>query len=101
MFTDSPSEELRKKLLAEELKLRKKQPEHWAKTKYRKYAKPFTPEELERIKEYDRKRRGNAPAVKGNKKAALKSRGKSKKAAKSRAKKTAGKKSGKRAKRKK
>ena len=36
-----PSEELRKKLLKEEFKLRKKQPEHWAKTKYRKYAKPF------------------------------------------------------------
>ncbi|MBI4044413.1 MAG: hypothetical protein HY392_01770 [Candidatus Diapherotrites archaeon] len=33
-----PSEELRKKLLKQELKLRKKQPEHWAKTKYRKYA---------------------------------------------------------------
>lgn len=32
------SEELRKKLLAQELKMRKKQPEHWAKTKYRKYA---------------------------------------------------------------
>lgn len=33
-----PSEELRKRLLEEELKLRKKQPEHWAKSKYRKYA---------------------------------------------------------------
>ena len=33
-----PSEELRKKLLKQELKMRKKQPEHWAKTKYRKYA---------------------------------------------------------------
>lgn len=39
MFTlGPPSEELRKKLLKEELKLRKKQPEHWAKSKYRKYA---------------------------------------------------------------
>ncbi|MCX8158169.1 MAG: hypothetical protein N3D73_00715 [Candidatus Diapherotrites archaeon] len=33
-----PSEKLRLKLLEEELKLRKKQPEHWAKSKYRKYA---------------------------------------------------------------
>jgi hypothetical protein len=33
-----PSEELRLKLLAEEQKLRSKQPPHWAKTKYRKYA---------------------------------------------------------------
>ncbi|HIH07831.1 MAG: hypothetical protein J4224_02560 [Candidatus Diapherotrites archaeon] len=40
-----PSEELRKKLLAEELKLRKKQPEHWAKSKYRRYARPFKPAE--------------------------------------------------------
>ncbi len=34
----APSEELRKKLLAQEFAMRKKQPEHWAKTKYRKYA---------------------------------------------------------------
>ena len=33
-----PSEEMRIKLLQEELKLRSKQPEHWAKTKYRKFA---------------------------------------------------------------
>ena len=33
-----PSEELRKKLLEQELAMRAKQPEHWAKTKYRKYA---------------------------------------------------------------
>ena len=33
-----PSEELRKKLLKEELRLRKKQPEAWTKTKVRKYA---------------------------------------------------------------
>ncbi|HZX19746.1 MAG TPA: hypothetical protein VFF13_01905 [archaeon] len=32
------SEELRLKLLKEELKLRKKQPEAWTKTKYRPYA---------------------------------------------------------------
>jgi len=31
-------EEMRQKLLAEEFKLRKKQPEAWTKTKYRKYA---------------------------------------------------------------
>lgn len=37
-----PSEALRRRLLAEELKLRKKQPEHWAKTKYRKFARPFS-----------------------------------------------------------
>lgn len=33
-----PSEELRLKLLKEEFKLRKKQPEAWTKTKFRKYA---------------------------------------------------------------
>ena len=44
-----PSEELRQQLLKEELKLRKKQPEAWTKTKFRKYAnfrtkkKEFTP----------------------------------------------------------
>lgn len=31
-------EELRQRLLQEEFKLRKKQPEAWTKTKYRKYA---------------------------------------------------------------
>lgn len=44
-----PSEELRKKLLRQELKLRKKQPEHWAKTKYRKYA--FRPQKKTEKKE--------------------------------------------------
>ena len=44
-----PSEELRKKLLKEEFKLRKKQPEHWAKTKYRKYARPFKEAPTEKI----------------------------------------------------
>lgn len=33
-----PSEELRHKLLQEELRLRKKQPEAWTKTKFRPYA---------------------------------------------------------------
>ncbi|MBI5553549.1 MAG: hypothetical protein HY917_02300 [Candidatus Diapherotrites archaeon] len=33
-----PTEKLRLKLLAEEKKLRSKQPPHWAKSKYRKYA---------------------------------------------------------------
>lgn len=43
-----PSEALRKRLLAEELKLRSKQPPHWAKTKYRKYALlQMRPRELE------------------------------------------------------
>ncbi len=53
-----PSEKLRKLLLKQELRLRKKQPEHWAKTKYRKYAKPFTKEELEKIGELEKKRKG-------------------------------------------
>ena len=101
MVIGAPSESLRKKLLEEELRLRTKQPEHWAKTKYRKYAKPFTPEELERIKEYDRKRTGARPVVKKEKKRARKSKKWNRKAAKKTAKKTAGKKSGKLAKRKK
>jgi len=50
-----PSEELRQKLIEEELRLRSKQPQHWAKTKYRKYAKP-SPAELERL-EKARKRK--------------------------------------------
>lgn len=33
-----PSEELRLKLLKQEFRLRKKQPEAWTKTKFRKYA---------------------------------------------------------------
>ncbi|MFH1586971.1 MAG: hypothetical protein ABID38_03895, partial [Candidatus Diapherotrites archaeon] len=44
-FMPPPSEEFRKKLLEEELKLRSKQPQHWAKSKYRKYAKIFRPTE--------------------------------------------------------
>ncbi|VVC00011.1 Uncharacterised protein [uncultured archaeon] len=52
-----PSEKLRQQLIEQELRLRKKQPEHWAKTKYRKYAKPFTEEELVQIKELDKKRK--------------------------------------------
>lgn len=65
-----PSEKLRKILLNEELKLRKKQPEHWAKTKYRKYAKPYTPEELERVKELDSQRHAEEkkPGKEGKKK---------------------------------
>tara|TARA_Y100000310_G_scaffold334097_1_gene413031 strand:- start:9446 stop:9598 length:153 start_codon:yes stop_codon:yes gene_type:complete len=38
MQLDPMEEEMRQKLLAEEFKLRKKQPEAWTKTKYRKYA---------------------------------------------------------------
>ena len=38
MYLDSADEEARLKLLEEEFKLRKKQPEAWTKTKYRKYA---------------------------------------------------------------
>ncbi len=37
-FMDEVDEEMRSKLLEEEFKLRKKQPEAWTKTKYRKYA---------------------------------------------------------------
>ena len=55
-----PSEELRKKLLAEELKLRSKQPEHWAKTKYRKYARP-TPAELETAEKKKARKRKRRP----------------------------------------
>ncbi|HLC79353.1 MAG TPA: hypothetical protein VJG83_02890 [archaeon] len=51
------SEKLRKMLLEQEFKMRKKQPEHWAKTKYRKYAKPFTDAELVKIKELEKKRK--------------------------------------------
>lgn len=38
MVLPQASEELRLKLLREELKLRKKQPTAWTKTKFRKYA---------------------------------------------------------------
>ena len=50
------TEKMRQQLLAEELKLRKKQPEHWAKTKYRKFARPFTDEELKKLKQLEIKR---------------------------------------------
>ena len=84
-----PSEELRKKLLLEELKLRKKQPEHWAKTKYRKYAKPFKPpeqrvyaEEHHEIEKAEKARK-RAPSkkrkVKVSKKPMRKSKGRAKK----------------------
>ncbi|HIH09599.1 MAG TPA: hypothetical protein HA254_02910 [Candidatus Diapherotrites archaeon] len=52
----TPNEKMRKKLLEEEFKLRKKQPEHWAKTMYRKFAKPYTAQEMEKIKELGEKR---------------------------------------------
>ncbi|HZX19916.1 MAG TPA: hypothetical protein VFF13_02795 [archaeon] len=51
------TEELTRQLLEQEQKLRKKQPEHWAKTKYRKYAKPFTKQELEQIKKLEVKKK--------------------------------------------
>ena len=38
MGLNAADEEMRMKLLEEEFKLRKKQPEAWTKTKYRKYA---------------------------------------------------------------
>jgi len=65
---DKASEALRKKLLEEEMKLRKKQPEHWAKTKYRKYAKPFTEAEKEKIKELEKKRKNSKKQVRKSKK---------------------------------
>ncbi len=52
-----PSENLRKLLIQQELRMRKRQPEHWAKTKYRKYAKPYTEQELALIKELEKKRK--------------------------------------------
>ena len=57
MELGSPTEKMRKLLLEEELKLRKKQPRHWATDKYRKYAKPYTEQELEKIKELEQKRK--------------------------------------------
>ncbi|MFH1391651.1 MAG: hypothetical protein ABIH20_05045 [Candidatus Diapherotrites archaeon] len=64
MVLGNASEEMRKKLLEEELKLRQKQPEHWAKTKYRKYAKPFTEAEKEKIKENEKKRKASKSKTK-------------------------------------
>ena len=63
-----PSEKLRQLLLNQELRLRKKQPEHWAKTKYRKYAKPYTELELLLIKENDKKRKKRWGKAKAKKK---------------------------------
>ncbi len=67
-----PSEKLRKKLLAEEQKLRAKQPEHWAKTKYRKFAalmKPRTEELLlQGIQELAKERKEKGMTAKGHKK---------------------------------
>jgi len=57
MVLSKKEDALRKKLLEEELALRKKQPEHWAKTKYRKFARPFSDEELKQIKELEKKRK--------------------------------------------
>ena len=57
MTLNKKEDALRKKLLKEELALRKKQPEHWAKTKYRKYAKPYSENELKQIKELEKKRK--------------------------------------------
>lgn len=71
-----PSEKLRQLLLEQELRLRKKQPEHWAKTKYRKYAKPFTEEELEKIRELETKRKETRKKARRGKK--KKGRGKRK-----------------------
>ena len=64
MDIGKPSEKLRRMLLEQELKLRKKQPEHWAKTEYRKYAKPYTPEELEKLKEMEKQRTAEKKAAK-------------------------------------
>lgn len=45
------NEELRKKLLAEEFKLRSKQPTAWTKTKYRPYANFRKPKDFKDIKD--------------------------------------------------
>ena len=76
-----PSEKLRRMLIQEELKMRSKQPEHWAKTKYRRYAKPYTPEELVLIRgmEKERKKRRREEKKRGKKKHAKKSKTKAKK----------------------
>ena len=64
-----PSEALRKKLLAEELKLRKSQPPHWAKTKYRKYALLRRPDEpLLKIKKRRKAKRKKVAKKKTRKK---------------------------------
>lgn len=46
VFTIRPTEELRLKLLRQELRLRKKQPTAWTKTKYRPYANFRTRKEV-------------------------------------------------------
>jgi len=38
MYQDKVDESLRQKLLQEEFKMRKKQPQAWTKTKYRRFA---------------------------------------------------------------
>lgn len=63
-----PSEKFRQLLIQQELAMRKKQPEHWAKTKYRKFARPFTEQELEQIKENDAKRKVARKGKKSKKK---------------------------------
>ncbi len=91
MELDSPSEELRLALLKEELKLRKKQPEHWAKTKYRKYAMLLSRTEMKNL---------NAAEEEVRKTAAKPRRPKKRKHKKTRASKAGKKKRGKKPKRK-
>jgi hypothetical protein len=72
------AEKLRLQLLEEERKLRAKQPEHWAKSKYRKYAAKPTAEERELImlrgmqikkqEELAKKEKKKKPALKKKKK---------------------------------
>ncbi|MBI5553901.1 MAG: hypothetical protein HY917_04130 [Candidatus Diapherotrites archaeon] len=47
-FLRPPTEEMRLKLLQEEFKLRKKQPEAWTKSKFRPYAN-FRSKRLEKL----------------------------------------------------
>ena len=49
---DEPSEELRLKLVAEELELRKKQPTAWTKTKFRKTKGYYDSLERMRLERY-------------------------------------------------
>ena len=79
MDLGKPSEKLRRMLLEQELRLRKKQPEHWAKTKYRKYAKPYTDEELGRLKEMEKIRKSELKAKKAKAPRKNKNKGKGRK----------------------
>lgn len=86
-----PSEKMRLMLLEEERRLRSKQPEHWAKSKYRKYASKMTTEEKELKKIVDAAKKSKKkpkPRAKRKKARKPKAKAKRKKAKKSSKKKT-------------